>query len=647
MPRPYRSHKIPACDACRRRKVRCEVDDDSATCKRCRRLSRACLFLPPNASSTGEEDEINESAPPRVRQRRRYLPQNATAHPDATPSASSSTAGHVAGDVPTAKTAMLVGPAVAEDVRILEDFLDAHGLQENYLNGSGNDVGAGPPRPRHGRVTAYNTVFSSNGSEEAMVYVTVPPGHAGLELARHPGKTQLAAMQQLLDISTRDELVSLYSRFVHPHFPIVDMHAVRSNADSVTSTLLCYIYMLALPLWHKSPLLAGRQPPNFGRVVNLATAALQSDFLVPTTSTITAAVLDLLGRPVRTVTTNILTTGKMVALAHSMGLHRDSSRWSASQEEKSLRKRLWWSVVIHDCWGSYAHGTPPIISSDRYDVVVLDPADWAPVHDDLRASLMAVQNTQFCYLTRHLSDLLELVHGLKTRWEEVPRTLRKIECALDDWEADLRRLCSIDLRKGPPSGHSSMQFCFLSVRLLVQRLYLRAATAQTAYPIDTEKQYRIMSLRESAITIVDYVNMLTPEHFSEFWFAHSSHFLVSTIIMLLRCMIESHDPDQLSRCTSKLIQFRQTLQDARANYGWDIADMCLERCSDAIERVTRSSAYGPPFNDHQSLNTGATEMPPPPLPDFDILDADWLAHSASGLDTLLPTQSLDLVWDRQ
>lgn len=72
--------------------------------------------------------------------------------------------------------------------------------------------------------------------------------------------------------------------------------------------------------------------------------------MAPSMATMHAVLLDMLGRPVYYVTGNILNAGRTVNLAHSLGLHRNPSKWRASDAAKGLRVRAWWAVVIHDHW---------------------------------------------------------------------------------------------------------------------------------------------------------------------------------------------------------------------------------------------------------------------------------------------------------
>jgi hypothetical protein len=113
---------------------------------------------------------------------------------------------------------------------------------------------------------------------------------------------------------------------------------------------MCDIYAVAIPYWASSEQLRSYLRPDVQFVWNQAVLALRDDFMAPSLTTLHAALLDMLGRPIYHVTGNIINAGRTVSLAHSQGLHRDPTTWRSSDAEKSLRIRLWWGVVIHDHW---------------------------------------------------------------------------------------------------------------------------------------------------------------------------------------------------------------------------------------------------------------------------------------------------------
>jgi hypothetical protein len=149
-------------------------------------------------------------------------------------------------------------------------------------------------------------------------------------------------------------MVFRYLEKVHPCFPFVDERLLLvvkgSQAEDAPAPMLCEIYAVILTFWDQAGL-AGRRPcPNQRFAWNLATAALQEDFMAPCISTLQTVLLDLTGRPIFSLTGNGINNGRSVGLAHSLGLNRDPSKWNISEEEKNVRIRLWWGVLVHDTW---------------------------------------------------------------------------------------------------------------------------------------------------------------------------------------------------------------------------------------------------------------------------------------------------------
>lgn len=88
---------------------------------------------------------------------------------------------------------------------------------------------------------------------------------------------------------------------------------------------------------------------------NLTVSAMNDDFLSPNFSTILACILDLLGRPITSITYNAINVGRVVALSQSLGLNRNPTTWGLDPRQKSLRIRTWWGILIHDQWCGSPH----------------------------------------------------------------------------------------------------------------------------------------------------------------------------------------------------------------------------------------------------------------------------------------------------
>lgn len=82
-----------------------------------------------------------------------------------------------------------------------------------------------------------------------------------------------------------------------------------------------------------------------------------------------------------------------------------------------------------------------------------------------------------CWLTKLLGELLPIIYSLRTNNTEHWKQIRRTECALDDW-IDALPDCLNPVNK-PASqafavpGASSLWFCYLSLKLVLNRLALR------------------------------------------------------------------------------------------------------------------------------------------------------------------------------
>ncbi|EGP85465.1 uncharacterized protein MYCGRDRAFT_61319 [Zymoseptoria tritici IPO323] len=502
---------------------------------------------------------------------------------------------------------------MAEDIQILEHYLTSTGA-----------VGATTGKP-------YSVIPSAPG--KPIVYLRVPRRREGLGSEMRPGSKQREIMEQVLG-TFKEDVVKLYFDKLHPCFPIIDektFHELwQRDPDRISSTIVCDMYAVALKFWNTSGQLKSHQRPDLAFMWNQAVAGLQEDFLGSTISTVHAALLDLIGRPVLSITGNIVTLGRTITLAHSLGLHRDPSSWHATEHEKNVRIRLWWGVLIHDHWSSLAHGTPPLVQRQNYDV---------PLPDALNGTT-ASSFPQLCALSQILGTLLPLVYSLHGGHEETMRQVRKSECDLDDWQRRLPTSLHYkrDASTGTPNGVSNLQFCYLSVKLLLCRIAFKAAISESA--IAEARSYRLAMLREAAIALTDFVTALDSTQLAEFWLPYTAHLLVTATTILLRCLLESTDVTTKHTCAEKLVRLVSTLKVSKEEHDWDLADFCLERCSEPISKI--SSALG--IVD-EATGSSAGAVAQAPVADESIAAGlpgpveDW------PLDVLFPVDSLDYPFD--
>ncbi|KAI8942693.1 hypothetical protein NX059_000742 [Plenodomus lindquistii] len=480
---------------------------------------------------------------------------------------------------------------MAEDITVLEQYMSPHSTDRRAGNQS------------------YNHISSATG--HPIVYLNVPRQRKGFNSVIVPGKVQREIIEQILHPFT-NEMKSLFFDRLYPCFPVLDettfLDMWEKDKDLISPTLLCDIYANALQFWTCSEKLRKHARPDVYFIWNQAVAALQDDFMAPTISTIHSALLDLIGRPVIQVNGNIVNTGRIVTLAQSLGLHRNPTSWQVTEREKSVRICLWWGVIIHDYWSSISHGIPPTINSQYYDVP-LPVGDGTS--DEIRAKSMA-SFIQLCKLSKILGDVLPSVYCLRPNFDTVSRSLRRIECELDDWVTELPdylRPASFNITAS--NGASNLWFCYLSVKILVCRLTYKVTLREPNSGSIEARQYRLANMREASCEVIDYITSLRETHLREFWLPYASYLLVTATTILLRCTIECSNLDTKKACIGKLVNFRNRLEDA-TKQGWDLADFCIERCSDPIQKMANALKISTQDNQTQSASADDTVGPVTP-----------------------------------
>ncbi|EKG17962.1 Transcription factor fungi [Macrophomina phaseolina MS6] len=457
---------------------------------------------------------------------------------------------------------------VAEDVHILQQYLASEPRTS--------------PRPRQ----PYNVV--SNAPGNPMIYLAVPGRRERLKWAKDPGHDQREILEQILGPKKRD-VIELYFTHIHPAFPVLDEEEfIRADGDAVSSALLCEVYAISLTFWDVSGLLKHQHCPSDQYFWNLAIAALQDDFLSPNLLTLYASVVDLLGRPVGSVQGNVVNAGRAMALAYSLGLNRDPSAWKFADRDKRLRMRLFWGCMVLDQWSSFAHGIPPSITRKQHDVplpsvtVLLTPGNESD--DRIKAAECFIQ---LCKLSQILGDVLSYVYDLSEQHKGIWKELRRLECDLDEWEGGLPEHLQAEALENSTSvsGASSLHLGYLSVRMLLCRVSLRAASWEDTLDAGDIRQYHMTTLRRAATRITDFVVSLRSCQLKEFWLSFTGHLLVASATVLLRCAIDTSDATVAKGCKESLRSLQKRLHLAKAQDDWDLADMFIKRCDEPITRI--------------------------------------------------------------
>ncbi|KAJ5433672.1 C6 transcription factor [Penicillium daleae] len=441
--RPYRSHKVRACDTCRKRKARCTVDIPHQPCITCRVQGTNCLY---EDSFRGEHLKR-----PSIHKVTETLQSPAVAKRDS----KARTLWNRELD-----SIFMIGPMEAEDAHVIDAYIS----QENS----------------DGITNGLSTIYPSIPNSPALD-ATVPPKPHGGRVRGPPGEAQRDTLQHIIG-PIRHDLVRLFVKQFNAAFPCIEIRSfwnsyIADRTNGPSSSLLCQIYSASLQYWKYIPGLSGRPKPEALYVFKLSTDALDEDFTEPGISTINAALVNLAVGPIHSVSNRAITCGRMVSLAYCLGLNADPISWNISEDERDQRIRLWWCLLIHDHWGSLAYGVPPHISKGQYDVPIpmSQSLSWK---DPMESGDLASTDCfiSLCRLTEILGGILPFI------FEKVPRTtmlydlkrLRQILVDLDIWEDSLPTSIKPNECLGYGShqtiGLNNLRLAFLYTKMLVYRL---------------------------------------------------------------------------------------------------------------------------------------------------------------------------------
>ncbi|KAF2005820.1 C6 transcription factor-like protein [Amniculicola lignicola CBS 123094] len=602
--RPYRSHRVPACVRCRSRKIRCHIDIPGEPCLSCRERRLKCQYDGPSITT----DESNEERPSKRSKYNNGLNNGDGDERPMLPPVLHRPSSH-------ASASIMLAPHVAEDMAILQKHIVQHGP---------NDADSGH---------LYQTLSHDAGN--LIVYHTVPRYRTGLRPEMGAGKAQRDIIEQIIG-PFRNEVIDLFLKHIQPHFPILDdesCSALRKRSlDKIPNTVACVVYATGAPFWRRSDILKIHPKPDSYYMWTKAIASVIEDFLSPALSTVCGAILDQTGRPSMSIISNITSCGRTVSLAQTFGLHRDPSTWNITDHEKATRIRLWWGVIITDYWGSVAYGTPPHIAKGAYDVPIPDIDSLISVKATTAQKYASTCFIHLCALTELLGDILPLVYHIKPIPEKLEKRVQKLKDVLSDLESQLPEWVPLPNR----TGSSNLWFCLLSVRVLLNRVALRAAMLTS----DTTLQAsRLGELRSSSTAVLDFVLSLGESQFQDFWLPYTAHMLVLSVMVSLRCAVEAPEAEVRSASISKLERVIIHIQHAKDTYDWDLANHCLERYSNTISKIAslavrepRSPAVAEAANETDGTEPqSALTFEDPTFPLSDLLDPNSFDFSWEAL----------------
>ncbi|CCG84369.1 protein of unknown function [Taphrina deformans PYCC 5710] len=232
-----------------------------------------------------------------------------------------------------------------------------------------------------------------------------------------------------------------------------------------------------------------------------------------------------------------------LALAFEMKLNIDPEHWQIPEEEKTLRRRLFWLIIVSHRWSASKH-LYPNVSNDCYDTLVPTTEETSDqtFSIEVQVSDIVASITQSFYSVRgakmvhhnHEASMVVAKH-LESQVIEVQNTLRHASSSSD---------------------------MFASFSLTMLHLNLGFATLMIHRPFLDSKSLGVMDALEyhqkaaqAALGCISTLQRMPDAYFTEAWPTHSIVMLATITFTLLRESILSKDDNLRIQCREGLMNF--------------------------------------------------------------------------------------------
>ncbi|CZS90529.1 related to nitrogen regulatory protein [Rhynchosporium graminicola] len=549
-----RSRKERPCDACRRRKSRCIMNEGQTTCVLCQFHTQECTFVQSpqprkrKLNSEGKEESSAKRRSPDRADEIRKRPAESISSTGVTNSLIEEMA-NFGGPTLLKRTLGLQNDRYSQYIGPTTDFepslidLSPFDPQDESLLSRGilrkvSDVDTFLMLPDSNTPGCEHVIDDADAIEK----IVEPHGPALLEL---------------------------YFRIIHPNFPILQKvvfyEKYKRSYREFSPPILAAVYILAINWWDHSEELVSVPRPDIEELERLARVTLADAMYRPKLSTVQAGLL-LSQRPDGD---QWAPTAQLVAIGQELGLHLDCSNWKIPPWERGLRKRLAWALYMQDKWGSLVHGRPSHIFASNWAVLPLSPNDFPDVEfdqSDVEESAEYEHGrllfTQMIALSQIMAEVLDTFYSLQAMaavsdagpqgTHLVLQLAKPVQLKLKEWFAALPQSLRMDSFAGTPNSNRLCSTGFLhlgyfATEITLHRCIIRSLSSTGTNPSSPSSPntkpavdpYIVHICRSAAktrlISAMDFVNRLNTTHLRSFWyFASKTNFaLIGTFGSLL------------------------------------------------------------------------------------------------------------------
>lgn len=462
------------------------------------------------------------------------------------------------------------------------------------------------------------------------------------------GYTEVLAIIKAEDESLPDKLIQHFMNRTLPALPILNHVRLEASLRGWQGVGMFPSALLVGIFAHSAvyePCLRRHQK----RFWSILLHVLDNEYRQPRLQTLQLEIFNLAGRPIINPGGNHLGICRAVGAVQLLGLHRDSSNWKLPKWERSLRKRIWWALYVHDKWNSYTYGRPVNIEGERSNIppLTFEDDDWGKTRPPDKVGEISCF-IALCRLSVILENLLPLLldRDGQPRPHSLDRSLlrhsaKELDTVYRDLPEDLvfspadatssrrpgcRECVLFRSMLTPTTG--SLQLTHCGIALLICRLGLEREEF-TSLPHLAHGNKHALGVIDGLASLID---CLGAHDYQCYWSPWSAYQLSNAVTLLLQQSIRIHQHPVLPHERQHQAEFerhrQQSLDDTfavlgrlvtviqvAADRGFEVADAALPR----IKSLIKSMSPIPGIDGVQAL---VAEPAMPAVPEFPSVDIE-------------------------
>ncbi|KAK4688937.1 hypothetical protein P7C73_g1161, partial [Tremellales sp. Uapishka_1] len=416
---------------------------------------------------------------------------------------------------------------------------------------------------------------------------------------------------------TPSRALSKFQRITLPALPFVNSKRLETACLGLAGSGPVPYAILAGIIAHSTPHLPELRPLH-QELWSHVLLSLEDEYRQPRLQTVQMALIVLSSRPSDNVGQADIGLARAIGTAHLLGLHVDSVKWLLPRWECTIRKRIWWTLFLHDKWRAVIHGRPSILhrSNNNVSLPTIDDGDWGAY-----APPSEKQSLETFIANCRLAQIVDLVlvqcySPLQTSADEDASRFETLQSLAIDVEGFSKSLPdawkwnsnSAQTSIAAPTGTRSLQLSVLGLDVIVHRLMLDTL-------VNTSIWQSTAILRNAARVchnLVDFTLSLSEADRDMFWMPYSSFHLSNAVCVLLRVAFRSRliEPDLVTAAISDLSRLVQYLIPIFIVSEWDVAVSALKRILTLLSTASPAMEEVRPVLDLVAEHCGASDSGP-------------------------------------